>query len=136
MPPGQSNHNGAYVLSQNRTHDPACKSGHRSCRKFRRERTRTYTRTICLEDTVHFANLIGSYAQARAGSCTNGIGRSDKRIRTEINIEHRTCAPSHKTDLPSDSRPFISCSLSTNLNCFRYSIPSNHAFSSSLKSYS
>ena len=46
------------------------------------------------------------------------------------------CAPSQRTLLPSFSRLFTSCSLSTKWNCFRYSIPSSHAFSNSVRSYS
>ena len=45
-------------------------------------------------------------------------------------------APSQSTLLPSFNKLFISCSLSTKWNCFRYSIPSSQAFSSSVKSYS
>ena len=45
-------------------------------------------------------------------------------------------APSQRMVLPSRSRLATKCSLSTNLNCFMYSIPSRHAFSRGARSYS
>ena len=58
--------------------------------EFRRERTGTYARTIGFENPIYLTNLVGSNAQTGTSTCTNRIGRRYKRIRTEINIEHRT----------------------------------------------
>ena len=57
-------------------------------KQFRRERTCAHTCTICFEDTINLANLIGRDAQTCACTGTDSVGGSDERIRTEINIEH------------------------------------------------
>ena len=67
--------------------------------QFCRERTGTYTSTVCLEDTEHLADTVRSYSQTGAGTCTNRIGRSNKRIRTEINIKHRSLSTFAKNAL-------------------------------------
>ena len=56
--------------------------------QFRRERTGTYARTIGLENTIYLTNLVGSNTQTGTSTCTDRIRRSDKRIRTEINVQH------------------------------------------------
>ncbi len=56
--------------------------------QFCRERTGTYTRTIGLENAIYLTNLVGSNTQTGTSTSTDRIGRSDKRIRTEINVQH------------------------------------------------
>lgn len=53
------------------------------------ERTGTYACTIGLEDAIDISNLTRSHAQTRAGTRTDGVGRSNERIGTEIDVEHR-----------------------------------------------
>ena len=138
MPPSQSSHNGASrPVTDTEFMPQRANLVTGLVKQFRRERTGTHTRTIGLENTIYLTNLVGSNTQTGTSTRTNGIGRSDKRIRTEINIKHRplrTFAQAQTCRLPD--RLFISCSLSTNWNCFKYSIPSNHAFSISASSYS
>ena len=43
-----------------------------------------------LENTVHIADTGRSNSQTDAGTRRNGIGRSYKRIGTEVDIQHRT----------------------------------------------
>ena len=54
------------------------------------ERTSTYTCAVGLHDAKDLANLVRTDTQTCAGTRTNGVGRGDKRIRTEIHVEHRT----------------------------------------------
>ena len=62
----------------------------RFVKQLRGERPGTDAGTIGLEDAIHLANLVGSHAQARAGTGANGVGRGDKGIGTEIHVKHRT----------------------------------------------
>ena len=52
------------------------------------ERTCTNTCTVSLHYTIYIANAVRTNAQADASTCADGIRRSNKRIRTEVNIEH------------------------------------------------
>ena len=52
------------------------------------ERTGTDTGAVGLHDAIDLANLVGTNAQTGAGTCTDGVGRGDKGIGTEIDIEH------------------------------------------------
>jgi hypothetical protein len=47
--------------------------------------------TLCssLEHAKHFSHPGWCYAEAGAGSCTDGTRRGDKRVGPEINIQHR-----------------------------------------------
>ena len=45
-----------------------------------REWSCTYAGTICLEDTIDLANLIGSYTQTCASTCTNRVRGGDKGV--------------------------------------------------------
>ena len=65
----------------------------RLIKEFGGERTGTHTRTVGLEDAIYVAYLTGSHTQARAGACTDGVGRSDERIGTEVDVEHRALCP-------------------------------------------
>ena len=51
------------------------------------ERTATHASAICLEDTIHFAYLVGSHTEARACAGTHGVRRGNKRIAAEVHIE-------------------------------------------------
>ena len=77
-----------------RTHLVSC-----FIKQFSRERTCSYASTICFEDTVNFSDTVGSYAQSGAGTGTNCIGRSNKRIRTEVDIKHSTLCTFTKNTL-------------------------------------
>ena len=68
-----------------RTHLVAC-----FVKQFWWERTCSYTSTVCLEDTIYFTDTVRCHSKSGAGSRTYGIGRSHKRIWTEINIKHST----------------------------------------------
>ena len=55
-----------------------------------RERTGADACAVCFHDTEDIANLVGTDTKTGAGSSTNGIRRSHKRIASEVDIEHRT----------------------------------------------
>ena len=52
------------------------------------ERTSTHTCAVSLHDTIYITYLVRTDAQSDASSCANSVGRSDKRIRTEVYIKH------------------------------------------------
>ena len=53
------------------------------------ERTSTDAGAVCLHDAEYLTNLVGTDAQTRAGTSTDGIGGSNERIRAEVDVEHR-----------------------------------------------
>ena len=55
-----------------------------------REWTCTDTGTVSLHDTINITDAVRTDTQTDAGTRTDGIGRSNERIRTEVNIEHGT----------------------------------------------
>ena len=48
------------------------------------------TGAVGFHDTIDVANLVGTDAKTCAGTCADGVRRGDKRIGTEVNVEHRT----------------------------------------------
>ena len=65
------------------------------------ERTGTDTGAVGLHDAIDLANLVGTNAQTGAGTCTDGVGRGDKGIGTEIDIEHGTLSTLAENGLAS-----------------------------------
>ena len=61
--------------------------------KLGRERTAADARTIGLEDTEDLADAVGRDAEPGADPGTDGIGRSDERIRTEVDVEQGALRP-------------------------------------------
>ena len=55
--------------------------------KFRGERAAAYAGAVGFEYTIYFADATRGNAQACAGACTDGVGRGNKRVGTEIDIE-------------------------------------------------
>ena len=53
------------------------------------ERTSTHTCAVSLHDAEHLANLVGTNAQARAGTSADGVRRGHKGIAAEVDVEHR-----------------------------------------------
>ena len=61
----------------------------RLVKELRGEGTGTHTGAVGLHDTVDIANLVRTDAQTGAGTGTDGVGRGDKGIGSEVDIEHR-----------------------------------------------
>ena len=58
--------------------------------QFRGERTCTYASAVCLDDTEHVTDLVGTDAQTDAGASADGVGRSHEWIRTKVDVKHCT----------------------------------------------
>ncbi len=54
------------------------------------KRAAPYAGAIGLKNTIYLSDHFRGNTQSCAGACTNGIGGSDKRIGSEINVEHRS----------------------------------------------
>src|SRR5690554_2870557 len=62
-------------------------------KKLSRERPRTHTGTVSLKNAIYLPNFIGGNAHTDAGTGTNSIRRSNKRVGTKINVEQRALGP-------------------------------------------
>ena len=63
------------------------------------EWTSTDTCAVCLDDAEYIANLVRTNTQADASTSTDGVGRGDEWVRTEVDVEHRALSTFAKNRL-------------------------------------